>query len=152
MKKVSVIVDSLSLRWSLFKCVCFVDCLGLSSTFLSVKQWSGVIIAASYHVSCNLFQPGTMRTETFIFGSTILLTMGWTALVRFPAGQDFPPIHRVQTGSGAHPPSYVIGIEGDSPWVKQLGREADHSPPCSADVKNGAAKSPLSHMRSWHSA
>jgi hypothetical protein len=32
------------------------------------------------------------------------------------------------------------------------GRVADHSPPSSAEVKNGGAIPPLPHMSSWHSA
>jgi hypothetical protein len=41
-------------------------------------------------------------------------------------------LYSVQTGSGAHPASY--------PWgVKRPGRDADHSPPSSAEVKNGGA-------------
>jgi hypothetical protein len=33
-----------------------------------------------------------------------------------------------------------------------LVSEADHSPPSSAEVKNGGARPPLPHMSSWHSA
>jgi hypothetical protein len=43
--------------------------------------------------------------------------------------------YRVQTGSAAHPASYPMGIGGSFPEVKQTGREADHSPPSSAEVK-----------------
>jgi len=39
--------------------------------------------------------------------------------------------HRVQTGSGAYPAPYPMGTRGSFP-----GREADHSPPCGAEVKN----------------
>jgi hypothetical protein len=39
-----------------------------------------------------------------------------------------------------------------SPGVKMPVREADHSPPSSAEVKNGGAIPPLSHMSSWHGA
>jgi hypothetical protein len=44
--------------------------------------------------------------------------------------------HRVQTGSGAHPPpiQWVPGVI--SLGVKRPGRKADHSPPSSAEVKN----------------
>jgi hypothetical protein len=50
-------------------------------------------------------------------------------------GQDFSPLHVVQTGSGAHQPiQWVPGAL--SPGVKRPGREADHSPPTSAAVKN----------------
>jgi hypothetical protein len=42
----------------------------------------------------------------------------------------------VQTGSGAHPASYTIGTDALFPGVKRPRREADHSPPVSAEVKN----------------
>jgi hypothetical protein len=40
----------------------------------------------------------------------------------------------VQTGSGVHPTSYTMGTRGSFPRVKRPGREADHSPPTSAEV------------------
>jgi hypothetical protein len=39
-----------------------------------------------------------------------------------------------------------------SPGVKRQGREADHSPLPSAEVKKGGAIPPLPHMSSRHSA
>jgi hypothetical protein len=36
-----------------------------------------------------------------------------------------------------------------SPGVKRPGREADHSPQSSSEVKNGGAISPLPHTSSW---
>jgi hypothetical protein len=45
-------------------------------------------------------------------------------------GQDFY-FYSGHTGSGAHPASYPMGAV-----VKRPGREADHSPPTSAEVKN----------------
>jgi hypothetical protein len=39
-----------------------------------------------------------------------------------------------------------------SQGVKQQGREADHSPPFSAEIKNGGAILALPHMSSWHYA
>jgi hypothetical protein len=44
--------------------------------------------------------------------------------------------HRVQTGSGAHPASYPMDNGALSLGVKPPGREADHSHPSSAEVKN----------------
>jgi hypothetical protein len=44
--------------------------------------------------------------------------------------------HRVQTGSGAHPASYSMGNRALFLWVKRPEREADHSPPSSAEVNN----------------
>jgi hypothetical protein len=45
----------------------------------------------------------------------------------------FSFIHCVQTASGAHPVSYPMAY---SLGVNLPGREADHSPPSSAEVKN----------------
>jgi hypothetical protein len=57
-------------------------------------------------------------------------------MVRFPVGAGcFSLHHRVQNGSGAHPASYPVCTKGLSLWVKSPGREADHSPPSSAEVK-----------------
>jgi hypothetical protein len=57
--------------------------------------------------------------------------------VRFPAGAgNFSLHYRVQDGSGAHTTSYPVGTRGSFPGgVKRPGREADHSPPSSAEVK-----------------
>jgi hypothetical protein len=45
--------------------------------------------------------------------------------------EDFCALHVVQTDSGAFQPSIQW-----VPWVKLMGREVDHSPPPSAEVKN----------------
>jgi hypothetical protein len=50
-------------------------------------------------------------------------------------GQEFSLLHSAQTGSGAHP-AYQMGTGALSLEVKQQGREGDHSPPTSAEVKN----------------
>jgi hypothetical protein len=43
----------------------------------------------------------------------------------------------VQTGSGAHPAFCTMGIGGPFPGAKaRPGRDADHSPPSSAEVEN----------------
>jgi len=56
--------------------------------------------------------------------------------VRVPIGaENFSPHHRVQNGSGAHRPSYPIGTRGSFSGVKRPRREADHSPPCNAEVE-----------------
>jgi hypothetical protein len=53
--------------------------------------------------------------------------------VRSPTGaEDFSSSPCVQTGSGAHPASYPMGT-GDT---ARPGRDADHSRPSSAEVKN----------------
>jgi hypothetical protein len=55
--------------------------------------------------------------------------------VRVPVGEKFSLLHIVQTGSGVHPTSYKMGTVGTFPGLKRQGREADHSPPTSAEVK-----------------
>jgi hypothetical protein len=49
--------------------------------------------------------------------------------------QEFSLLHVVQTGSGAHQTSYRMSTGGSSSGVKRPGREDDHSPPTSAEVK-----------------
>jgi hypothetical protein len=52
--------------------------------------------------------------------------------VRSPTGaEDFFSSPYVQTGSEAHPASYPMGTGGKA----RPGRDADHSPPYSAEVK-----------------
>jgi hypothetical protein len=55
--------------------------------------------------------------------------------VTWPIYWQFSLLHIVQTGSGVHPTSYKMGTGGSFPGVKRQGREADHSPPTSAEVK-----------------
>jgi hypothetical protein len=58
--------------------------------------------------------------------------------VRSPAGtKDFSCSLCVQTGSEAHPVSCTMGTGGPFPGGKSAaGRDADHSPPSSAEVEN----------------
>jgi hypothetical protein len=58
--------------------------------------------------------------------------------VRSPAeAKDFSSILCVQTGFGAHPASYTMVTGSPFPGGKaRPGRDADHSPPCSAEVEN----------------
>jgi hypothetical protein len=58
--------------------------------------------------------------------------------------QEFPPKHLsnfnrlqgviVQTGSGVHPTSYTMSTDGSFLGIKRPGREAEHSPPTSAEI------------------
>jgi hypothetical protein len=65
------------------------------------------------------------------------LTADWTAGLRSPTeAEDFSSNLCVQTGSGAHPASYIMGTGGSLPGGKaRLERDADHSPPSSAEAK-----------------
>jgi hypothetical protein len=65
------------------------------------------------------------------------LTTGWTIGVRSLTGaEDFSSSPCVQTGSGAHPASHSMST--GRPFLggkSRPGRDADHSPPSSAEVK-----------------
>jgi hypothetical protein len=76
--------------------------------------------------------------------------MRWTVRVRFQAWQYFSIPHGVHTDSGVHQAAYPVGNGGDFPGVKWPGHEADHSPPSSAEVKNGGAIPTLTHMYIYH--
>jgi hypothetical protein len=66
------------------------------------------------------------------------LATDWTAGVRFPAGvRDIYLLHSVQTSSETHPSSYPMGTGGGG--GERVGSEPDHSPPSSAEVKDGEA-------------
>jgi hypothetical protein len=55
--------------------------------------------------------------------------------VRVSVGSKIFSFLVVQTGSGAHPASYPMGTRGSFSGGKAPRREADHSPPASAEVK-----------------
>jgi hypothetical protein len=57
---------------------------------------------------------------------------------------------RPALGPTQHPIYWVP--DALSPRVKRPGREADHSLPSSAEVKDGGAIPPLLHKSSWHRA
>jgi hypothetical protein len=65
------------------------------------------------------------------------LTTDWTAGVRSPTeAEDLSSNLCAQTGSGAHPTSYTMGTGGSLSGGKaRPGRDADHSPPSTAEVK-----------------
>jgi hypothetical protein len=63
--------------------------------------------------------------------------MGWMNGVRFPAGTgNFSLHHSVQTVLGPTQPPIQQVPGALSLGVKRPGREADHSPPTSVEVKN----------------
>jgi hypothetical protein len=74
--------------------------------------------------------------------------------IRFPSGAGNFSLHpRVRNCSGARPASCPVGARGSFPGVKRPGREADHLPPSSAEVKERVElylHSP--NMPSWHGA
>jgi hypothetical protein len=56
-------------------------------------------------------------------------------------------LHKLQIDS--HPASYTMGNGDSLPTVKRQGREADHSPSSTAEVKNDGATSQALQTSSW---
>jgi hypothetical protein len=76
-------------------------------------------------------------------GSSVSIVLGYglddrAIEVRSPAeAKDFPSSLCVQTGPGAHTTSYPMGTGGPFRRSKaRSGRDADHSPPSSAEIEN----------------
>jgi hypothetical protein len=63
-------------------------------------------------------------------------------------GQEFPLLHVVQAGSGAHSTPVKWVPSALSTEVKGPGREAEHSHPSSAEIKNGGAMPLLMYLHS----
>jgi hypothetical protein len=84
-------------------------------------------------------------------GMTILLLKWRTPGFEYRLGQEFSLCH-VQAGSEAHPAYYTMGTEGAIPGVKRPEREADHSPPTSAEVKKKWIYTYTPHTPLRHSA
>jgi hypothetical protein len=78
---------------------------------------------------------------------------GRVSSFRFLAGAvNFSPHHGVQNGSGTHPASYAMGTTV-SMGVQRPGRQTDHSPPYSAEVKESVELYIHSHNApSWRDA
>jgi hypothetical protein len=90
----------------------------------------------------------SVRYSNLSQDSSVGIMTNWTARVPFLAVQDFSLLHIVKNHSGAHPTSYLVFTRALSlgEGVKWQGREADHLPPSSAEVKKGGAIPPLLHM------
>jgi hypothetical protein len=72
--------------------------------------------------------------------------------VRFlVASRIYSLLYSVQTVSRVHLASYLVGDRIVLSRLKRPGRQAKHSPPSSAEVKNGVLP-PLLHTSSWHTA
>jgi hypothetical protein len=110
-------------------CACVCVCVwrgGFITTFVKGLNILGVGVAMGYVLDGLGSLPGSSR---FISSTASRLTVGSTQ----------PPIQWV-------PEALFRG------GVKQQGHEADHSFPCSGQVKKGGTIPPLLQMSSWYSA
>jgi hypothetical protein len=129
--------------------VCFIEMKGIKAFCLLVKR-------VLKHLTCFSVFPTISRSAWQKFdisrdcGLTVNLSQFFEfnclsfkyhhhhrgSRVRFSAGTgNFSLHHRVQNGSGAHPAPYPVVPGALSLGVKRPGREADHSPPSSVEVK-----------------
>jgi hypothetical protein len=71
-----------------------------------------------------------------------------------PCRETFVLLSTVSRPALGDPPKLISNGYRDifSKGVKRQGREADHSPPSSAKVKNGGAVPPLPNISSWSDA
>jgi hypothetical protein len=60
---------------------------------------------------------------------------------------NFSLHHRLENGSGAHSASFTMIPGALSLGIKRPGREADHSPPTSVEVKNEWSYNPTPPIR-----
>jgi hypothetical protein len=84
-------------------------------------------------VECNQHNSGNIQRNSRNFFQSVGWTTGILGFDSRGVG-NFYLHHRVQNGSGAHPASSIMGTRAISLGVKPA-READHSPPSSAEVK-----------------
>jgi len=65
---------------------------------------------------------------------------------------NFSLHYGVQAGFGAHPASYPVSMRGSFTGGKVAGREADHSPPSSTEIKELVELYLHSTTPSWRGA
>jgi hypothetical protein len=117
--------------WRCFRTGCFGEYLDLRG-----MKWQegGENCIMRSSIICTLHQ---ILLGAAVAQAVWCLTMGWTIGVRSPTGaEDVSSSPFVQTGSEAHPASYLIGSGDPFPGGKaRPGRDADHSPQSSAEAK-----------------
>jgi hypothetical protein len=108
------------------------------------SRWPLERLSERKHYNCSV----VTDSQVFYYNITILVSSGSIVSdyglddraigVRYPAGaKDFSSNLCVQTSSGAHPASCPMSTGVLSPGVKaRPGRDADHSPPSSAEFEN----------------
>jgi hypothetical protein len=117
------------------------------SKHLLVQRRLSTVVVGFYRIECHCIVVSPLSFRSWPWNqsrdSSVGIALGYGlddrgSRVRFLAGAgNFSLHHRVQNGSGAHPASYPMGTRGSFPgWVKRKGRDVDHLPPPSAEVKN----------------
>jgi hypothetical protein len=104
----------------------------ISCSFCSAESVSAILHSAFFFIIFFFMSRGSSGSIVSDYGLD-----DQAIEVRSPTRTDFSSSPCVQTGSEAHPAPYPMGTGGPFPGGKaQPGRDADHSPPSSAEVKN----------------
>jgi hypothetical protein len=72
-------------------------------------------------------------------------------MLDFRQGKDISLVHSGHAGSSAQPAYQCVPVK-ISPWIKRLGRDADHPSPTSAEIKKSGSMPPLHYMSPWRCA
>jgi hypothetical protein len=120
----------------------------------SLTTLSSTISHQLYNYKTNLFRPFTLllypRIRSRNSSVSVVTDYGLYGRGSISGrGKRFSLLHSAQTGSGAHLAPYTMRNVSFLRWVKRQGLESDHSPPFSAEVKNGGAIPPLPRTSSW---
>jgi hypothetical protein len=110
--------------------------------FFTTFEWSQIL---HVHYTCRLTYKNSMQV-----GAQEDRTK-WEGGVRIWSGRDKRFFSTPQSPGRLWGPLSLLsnGYRGALfPGVKRLGREADHSPPSSSEVKNGGAVPPLPYLSS----
>jgi hypothetical protein len=137
---------------------------GAIPTLPHTSSWRGTELGTgtNLHLSLPVIRALVYQTIYYMVNRRAVIALGyrlddWGSRVRFPAVAGNVSLHhRVQNGSGAHPASCPMGTRGSfrGGGVKRQGRETDHLPPSSAEVKNACSykSTPPPNMSSWRGA
>jgi hypothetical protein len=127
------------LEWSLYSTFHFMLFTSLFCEMSNTSRLTSCLFLSFINESYFVTHTHThTHTHTYLHGYIVVLGYGLDdrgSRARFPAGAGNFSLHRVQNGSVAHPASYPMGTRGSFPGGKAAGREADHSPPTCAEVK-----------------
>jgi hypothetical protein len=117
--------------------------VGSSYLFTAIQLYRIKVTPANTRFSCNCLAPKKFVIAVYLSAGMKQVESNNSCVismirVRSPTGaEDFPSSLCVQTGSGVHPASYPMATGGHFPGGEaRPGRDADHSPPSSAEVKN----------------
>jgi hypothetical protein len=109
-------------------CVCVCVCVYIYIILIrNIKNESKVLLHVYTHIGSNKY---------YFINTVVSHFVGFNCRRGLTVGLFFSLRHRLRTGFGGHSAYCTIGTGALILRLKRQGREADHSPPSSAEVKN----------------